>query len=582
LAQAVATEHRLKRFPGSCLGEMARGMLWPLLVVSALCSARANEADLLAQLKELEQEFQANRAEIEALTAKDAAQHRRLSPVEIPSIYGDSDKHFIPEEYTPVARTAQEELEGALTHLWLLLAGALVMFMQAGFAMLEAGACRKKFVQNILLKNLTDVAIGTFGWWIFGWSFAYSGHKNEEGFLFNHFIGYHQFAGSDFALRTETLEYEPKTDAINWFFQWAFASAAATIVSGGVAERVKFPGYCIYSFLLTSFVYPTLVAWTWGYGFLAEINVSGYVDFAGSGIVHMCGGVGALVGAVIAGPRAGRFKSPRFTREPPLEKDAIDPYAPHSLPLIVLGTFILWFGWYGFNCGSTLSMASNEDGFKAAQVAMNTTISASACGVVVFLMRFAILRRYEVGQFCNGILAGLVSITAGCSNVECGSALCIGIIGAIVFTASSLLLQFVKVDDPLDAFAIHGACGAWGVFAAALFDWGDGFKYVHGWSGFKCLMRDGECAPDTGAAIIGANAMEILVVVLWVGDLSILIFAPLWFFGLLTASDEEQAKGFDQSKHTPQRAYDYAGHEPLEAPSNNKQSNQQSAGAGYV
>merc|ERR1719282_1195394 len=205
----------------------------------------------------------------------------------------------------------------------------------------------------------------------------------------------------------------------------------------------------------------------------------------------MTGGVGALVGAICSGPRNERWTNP-------------DDFVPHSLPLVVLGTFILWFGWYGFNCGSTLGM-DQATGELAAHVAMNTTIAAATAGIVVFFLRFAIYRYYDVGGLCNGILAGLVSITAPCGNVEAGSALVIGLIGAFVYQGSSMLLQKLKIDDPVDAVPVHGFCGIWGVLAAALFDWGKGFDHFHGWSGFSCTHGDnGDCADgDYAGKVLG-------------------------------------------------------------------------------
>jgi len=439
------------------------------------------------------------------------------------------------------AYTFEENVTGALDHMWLILCGALVMFMQAGFAMVEAGCCRAKNVQNILLKNITDVAMGTLGWWMFGWAFAYGGPM-VDGYLSNKFMGHEQWAGSGFLAYVPDNGLEPTTSMLAWFFQWAFCSAAATIVSGGVAERVNFGGYVVFSFLMTSWVYPIVVAWTWGYGFMASMNDVGYMDFAGSGIVHMTGGIGALVGAAVAGPRAGRFENP-------------DLFAPHSLPLIVLGTFILWFGWYGFNCGSTLGMSSIATGMMAAQVAMNTTIAAATGGMVVFCIRFARLKKYDIGGFCNGILAGLVSITAPCGNVECGSAFTIAILGGFLFEGTSLLLQKIHVDDPIDAFAVHGACGAWGTLAASLFDWGKDFDAYSGWSGFACVKADGKCQTNAAGQGIAANFAEIFAIAAWVAAWSAMIFLPLRLAGLLVASEEVQETGMDESKHSPAKAY---------------------------
>eukprot|EP00933_Yihiella_yeosuensis_P022000 TRINITY_DN1731_c0_g3_i3.p1 TRINITY_DN1731_c0_g3~~TRINITY_DN1731_c0_g3_i3.p1 ORF type:complete len:440 (-),score=113.19 TRINITY_DN1731_c0_g3_i3:668-1948(-) len=413
--------------------------------------------------------------------------------------------------------------------------------------MVEAGCCRAKNVQNILLKNLTDVAMGTMGWWMCGWAFAYSGPmKDVDGTAYkdNRFIGYEQFFGHHFLTQGKDGSTQiPTTGMLNWFFQWAFCSAAATIVSGGVAERVNFPGYCIFSLIMTAWVYPVVVSWTWGYGFLADINDVGYMDFAGSGIVHMAGGVGALVGAIIAGPRTGRFEFP-------------DEFTPHSLPLVVLGTFILWFGWYGFNCGSTLGLSSASTGQMAAHVAMNTTIGGATGGLTVFILRLIIQKgKYDIGGFCNGILGGLVSITAPCGNVECGSAFAIALVGGIIYQAASMAMLKAKVDDPIDAFAVHGACGAWGTLAAAFFDWGKGFDYYHGWSGFSCMTKDGKCASGYGGQGIAANIVEVLAIASWVAAWSVIIFLPLRLSGKLRASDAVQSAGMDSAKHSPAKAY---------------------------
>jgi len=355
---------------------------------------------------------------------------------------------------------------------------------------------------------------------------------------------------------------------LSWFFQWAFCSAAATIVSGGVAERVRFPGYVIYSFLMTAFIYPVVVCWTWGYGWLAGstedgyVNKVGYMDFAGSGIVHMTGGVGALVGAICSGARDGRWTTGKDESMTIAERLGMQgdnsQWDAHSVPLQVIGTFILWFGWYGFNCGSTLGLSDAKTGLLAAQVAMNTTIAAAAGGLTVFLAKYALVRKYDVGALCNGILAGLVSITAPCGNVESGFAFLIGILGAFIYFGASALLKVLKIDDPLDAFAVHGACGAWGVFSAAFFDWGLGFDHTHGWSGFDCVRgEDGSTCLDGGNGLmLAANIVEIVCIALWSGGLSFLIFAPLRFSGLLRLDEQTQDLGNDASHHSPRQAYD--------------------------
>jgi Amt family ammonium transporter len=452
----------------------------------------------------------------------------------------------------------------AMDSIWMILCGALVMFMHPGFAMLETGSCRTKNASNVLMKNLVNVIVGTIAWWIFGWAFAYGG-PYEDGYLKSGFIGSKQFAGGGFMTSDSDGNqqgFTPDADGnpmqstmLSWFFQWAFCTAAATIVSGGVAERVKSGAYAFYSFFMAALIYPVVVAWTWGYGWLSKVGDVGYMDFAGSGIVHLTGGISALAGTVILGARKGRFDENTDENE----------FAPHSLPLVVFGTFCLWFGWYGFNCGSTLGLHTAEKGALAAQVATNTTISASVCGIIVFSMRYGIFwltlgkPLYDVSGLCNGILAGLVSITAGCGNVENGSAFVIGLIGAFVYQGASMLLQKLKIDDPVDASAVHGACGIWGVLAAALFDWGNGFDHFHGWSGFHCMQvseTDTNCQKNIGGTALGVNIAMVLVICLWAGTLSAMAFKLLKHSELLRIDDETESEGMDSKMHSPNKAYD--------------------------
>ena len=397
-------------------------------------------------------------------------------------------------------KTSIYSLGGALDSAWLCLCGALVMFMHAGFAMLETGCCRAKNASNVLMKNLVNVCCGTLGWWSLGWAFAYGkqGYHGDNGF-----IGTHEFFGFDMYTRANDVitpvascdDDGCQSRMLSWFFQWAFCTAGATIVSGAVAERVKSPTYAAYALIMTTFIYPVVVAWTWGGGWIATLFDVGYMDFAGSGVVHLTGGVAGLAGTIVLGPRKGRFVNP-------------EEFEPHNLPLVVLGTFALWFGWYGFNTGSTLGMHSAAAGALAAQVAMNTTLSAAVGGITVFILRYFILKKYDVGGLCNGILAGLVSITAGCGSMECGSAVATGFVGAIVYQAASMLLQKLKIDDPVDASPVHGFCGIWGCMAVALFDWGKGFDHYHGWSGWDCMPvseTDSSCKTGINGSGLAAN-----------------------------------------------------------------------------
>lgn len=449
-------------------------------------------------------------------------------------------------------RTRRLSSEGnASNSAWLILCGALVMFMHAGFAMLETGSCRAKNASNVLMKNLINVCVGTLGWWIFGYAFAYgTGIADDDDDDGNGFIGHSGFFSSGFFKSNNEGQINPLPDGANaplsWFFQWAFCTAAATIVSGGVAERVKSPTFGVFAFCMTSFIYPPVVAWTWGYGWLSTLFDVGYMDFAGSGIVHLTGGVAALMGTIVLRPRKGRFE--------PLTRDE---FVPHNLPLVVLGTFSLWFGWYGFNPGSTLGM-DDTVGYLAAHVAMNTTLSAAMGGITVFIVKYFLNGRYyDVGGLCNGILGGLVSITAGCSNMDAGFAVLTGFIGAFVYAGSSQLLVMMKIDDPVDASPVHGACGIWGVLAAALFDWGKSVNHFNGWNNFGCVVDEdnGGCMDGAWAKALGANVILVVMVILWSGGLSGIAFFVLNALKVLRITEETELTGLDEKQHSPPKAY---------------------------
>jgi len=524
-------------------------MAWRISAVTALGLLRLPHAEELS-LGFLQQELLDLRLQLQAEHEIVEAQRQQLDSLSraAPRSLQEDDSALNLKIQALEDRDAS--LAGALDSCWLLLCGALVMFMHAGFAMLESGCCRAKNTQNVLMKNLVNVCVGTLGWYFFGWAFAY-GNPSK-----NNVIGTEGFAGSNFNEHGDGF-LGPDLSAgqsiqLSWFFQWAFCTAGATIVSGGVAERVKSPTYAVYAFIMASFIYPVVVAWTWGYGWLSTVLDVGVMDFAGSGIVHLTGGVSALAGTVVLGPRKGRFEEP-------------EEFAPHNLPLVVLGTFALWFGWYGFNPGSTLGMSSKETGALAAQVAMNTTLAAATGGLVVFSIRYALMKKYDVGGLCNGILAGLVSITAGCGNVESGSAVVIGLVGAFVYQGASMLLVKLQIDDPVDASPVHGACGIWGTIAAGLFDWGAGFDHFNGWSGWSCMQDgDGKCQTGIGGTAVAAQLILVLSVIAWAGSLSASAFLSLKLLGLLRIDEDTEDLGMDAERHSPPRAYSLEeGHSPI-------------------
>jgi len=430
-------------------------------------------------------------------------------------------------ELTAQVAQMKADYDEALDTCWILVCAALVFFMHAGFTMLETGAVQLKNTQNILCKNGLVVVIATICWYLVGYGLAY-GEPNTEG---GSFCGTSYFAGSGF-LEDQATGFNRWRD---WFFQWAFCATCGTIVSGAMAERTALTGFAVYVAAMTTFVYPIVVHWTWsGAGWLNnETRTASYKDFAGSGIVHMCGGISALVGAAVVGPRQGRFAA---------DVDQ-DKFVPHNVPILVLGTFILFFGWFGFNPGSSLAMKTQADAFSASMVAMNTTAGGAMGGLVVYVLEFVLTKKHSVGALCNGILAGLVGITAGCGSVEPGEAFVIGGIGGLFYMAGSALARAIKVDDPIEAFAVHGCAGFWGVLAVGLF----GSEEVGG----NGIFHGGE---NSGAQL-GVQLLGALMITIWSGGFAALFFVPLKAAGLLRVSEEMQTMGLDEAKHSPRSAY---------------------------
>jgi len=421
-------------------------------------------------------------------------------------------------------------LEDWLDILWLLLGAYMVFFMQAGFALLEAGSVRAKNTKNILLKNVLDACLGAIVWWIFGYPFAYGGPYDTD--KSNHFMG-----GTNFAMGDDNQVSGGYY--AGWMFQWAFAAAAATIVSGAVAERCDFRAYLIYTTLITGFTYPVVVHWGWSSeGWLSAFNTkepwvgaNGLIDFAGSGIVHMTGGGAALMGAVFLGPRIGRFRDDGTVVDMP----------GHSTVLAALGTFILWFGWYGFNPVSTLAIQYMED---AARVAVTTTLSAAAGGAATLAMHVALGNPPDVSPALNGILAGLVAITAPCPVVEPWAAFLIGLLAGPIYYGTSMGLKMMKIDDPLDASPVHFFCGAWGVISVGFFADKDLTASMYGSysEGHGCFM--GGDGVQLGVQFIG-----VLAIAAWTCGTAAMIFGALKMAGILRVSEADEVCGLDESHH---------------------------------
>jgi len=430
--------------------------------------------------------------------------------------------------------TAKAELD-AFYILW---AACLVFLMQCGFAVLAAGSIRAKNVRNILLKNGLDACVGCVVWYLIGNGLAGGG---------NAFIGNNK---DNFALSgvVDTDGSDQSSAWINFFFSYTFAAAAATIVSGAVAERCKLSAYIVYTIVITGFIYPVVVHWVWsGDGFMSAFNpnhiLGGVIDFAGSGVVHMTGGIASIVGAKILGPRTGRWENP-------------SEFEGHSTPLQILGTFLLWFGWYGFNCGSTLMLSGYAN--VMARVAVTTTLSGATAGCTGVLVKKFLPKKmggtgvFDVGHTCNSLLGGLVGVTAGCATVSAGSAVAIGFVSAFVYHGGSCLSRKLKIDDPLDAFAVHGACGAWGTIAVGIFTL-QAYSYApHSGSDLYAdagASDGGIFSGKTRGELFGAQVVAVIIEVLWVGTMSTLLFGTLKVTGIFRVGMEEEEAGLDTSKH---------------------------------
>ena len=361
------------------------------------------------------------------------------------------------------------EIATYVDSLWIVIAGILVMFMQPGFMLVETGFTRSKNSVNIVMKNFMDFSVGAVSYWAFGFALAYGG-TTLGGFL----------AYGNFFL---------EGDSITYFFQVVFAATAATIVSGAVAERTKFSAYLLFQPFICGVIYPIVTHWVWsGQGWLGDL---GFIDFAGSGVVHMVGGFAALAGVQIVGPRIGKY-----------DDDGNPQVIPGSSMVAgALGVFILWFGWYGFNVGSALAAVD----VNLAAIAVTTTLSA-ASGSITAMYTSMISGKPNVGMTLNGALAGLVGITAGCANVNNLGAVLIGLVSGVLVVYSINFLEKRGFDDAVGAISVHGICGIWGVLAVALFDTADGLVY------------------GGGTTLFGPQLIGILAIGAWAYGTSFIVF----------------------------------------------------------
>ncbi len=414
------------------------------------------------------------------------------------------------EEVTMTIADVVKSFASSVDTIWVLVAAALVFFMQAGFAMVETGFTRAKNAGNIIMKNLMDFAIGTLVFWLLGFGLMFGA---------SHFG---LFGSIDLFIRGEYGSTYPTFAFV--IFQTVFCATAATIVSGAMAERTKFISYCIYSAAISLIIYPISGHWIWGGGWLTQ---KGFHDFAGSTAVHMVGGVAALIGAKMLGPRIGKYGKDGKPRA----------ILGHSITLGALGVFILWFGWFGFNPGSTVS-ASGDSVFAISKIFVTTNIAAAASTVVTMIITWIRYKKPDVSMTLNGSLAGLVAITAGCDAVSPMGAFFIGVISAfaIVF-GIEFIDKKLKIDDPVGAIGVHGLCGALGTLLVGVF------------------ATDGGLAYGGGFSMLGTQALGVVSVAAWVAVAMTIVFFVIKKTVGLRVSAEEEIVGLDIEEHGLASAY---------------------------
>jgi len=402
-----------------------------------------------------------------------------------------------------------ESLAGAIKDdmgmLWMLIAGILVFFMQAGFTLVESGMTRSKNAVNIAMKNLLDIAVGSLTYWFIGYSLMYGDSTN--GWFF--WSGLMQGEGADL------------------FFQTMFAATAATIVSGAIAGRTKYSTYIVFSIVMTAIIYPIAGGWEWNGGWLNDTDgfmPAQFIDFAGSSIVHAVGGFAALVAAYMVGPRIGKFIDGK-----------VMPIPGHNQILATLGVFILWLGWFGFNGGSQLAWGG-DDAVGASKVVLITNLAAAAGALGALITTWVWYGKPHLAQSLNGALAGLVSITAGCGNMNAGGAVLAGLIGGVIVVFSiEFIEKKLKIDDAIGAASVHGVVGFWGTIVIGL--WG-----VDGDAGLGIFNGGGSA--QLVAQLVGGLAYAV-----WAVALSFIVFGILKYTMGLRVTEKEEVAGLDISEH---------------------------------
>jgi Amt family ammonium transporter len=407
-------------------------------------------------------------------------------------------------------------------NLWLLVATILVIFMNAGFAMVEAGMCRSKNAVNILAKNLFVFALAVTSYWCIGYSLMY-GDSVAGGWLY--FMGLF----FDPTVTAETVADAGLVPTVDFLFQSAFAGTAATIVSGLVAERVKFGEFVVFAIVLTAFIYPIAGSWKWNGGWLDAL---GFVDFAGSSIVHSVGAWAGLVGAMLLGPRIGKYSDGKPQAMP-----------GHNMAIATLGALVLWIGWYGFNPGSQLAMDQ-----WVPYVAVTTTLAAAAGAIGATVVSTLTSGKPDLTMIINGILAGLVSITAGCGDMTLAGAWFAGLVGGVIVVFSVAALDAAEIDDPVGAFSVHGVCGVWGTVVIGL--WGTA---VQGDGAGMGLFNGG------GITLLLVQALGAAAYAIWTLVTCWIAWSVIGgLFGGIRVSEEEETQGLDIGEHGMEAYPDFA------------------------
>ncbi|MBZ4672217.1 MAG: ammonium transporter [Deferribacteraceae bacterium] len=386
--------------------------------------------------------------------------------------------------------------------LWTLIAAFMVFFMQLGFAMVESGFTRSKNALNIIMKNLLDFAAGSIGFWAVGFAIMFGATSTG-------FFGTEGFFLSNWDMQDNwTLAF--------WIFQVVFCATAATIVSGAIAERANFKFYILFSFIMSMLIYPVFGSWAWGSLFHGNgwLEKLGFIDFAGSTVVHSIGGWASLAAAIIIGPRIGKYG----------DKGQIRVIPGHNIPLAALGVFILWFGWYGFNVGSETAADS-----ALPLIAVNTTLAPAAAVLSAMTVTYFRYKKFDIGMSLNGALAGLVGITAGCANVTPFYSIIIGIVAGILVVYSVIFFDKIKVDDPVGAISVHGVNGAWGTLAAGLFNY--------------------NFETHTLEPVIISQIIGILAAFIWAFGSTYVVVKILNIFIKFRVTEEEEIMGLDFFEH---------------------------------